>query len=204
MIRMRHKTTQSVLNYFNLVRNGESAPLRADIEPQALKTVLPDVFILEIDQPGGFRFRLAGTRVCAILGQEARGTDLLSYFAPAQRHKMKLAAESVLANRSPLSIDVTGLLEGEEPLAYEMLLLPLRSQGDICDRLLGSLTAIESVPRFGDRGRTLEAGRLSFVRGDATEQRPSALADVVISSPATFSLAARVHHLRLLQGGRQD
>jgi hypothetical protein len=204
MIRMRHKSTQLVFDYFNLVRNGESAPLRADIAPQALKTVLPDVFMLETGPFGGLRFRLAGTRVCAILGQEARGTDLLSYFASPQRHKMKLASESVLANRVPLVCAVNGFATDVEPQAYEMLLLPLRSRADTCDRLLGSIVAVDCLPRFGDPGRILEAGRLSFVHDQTRPRVLEPLVNVAISNPESASFASRMRHLKLLQGGRRD
>jgi hypothetical protein len=201
---MRHKTTQAVLEYFNLARKREAAPLRADIDPQALKTVLPDVFILEMDHAGAFRFRLAGTRVCAILGQEARGNDFLSYFAAMQRHQMKLAAESVLANRTPLLIDINGHAEDEEPLAYEMLLLPLRSTEAVCDRLFGSLASLDAAPRIGDRGRTLDATRLSFLNDMTTASLVEPLASVAVRQSAPTPLMSRILHLRLLQGGRQD
>jgi hypothetical protein len=199
---MRHKTTQAVWEYFNLVRKSETAPLRSDIDPQALKAVLPDVFILELDSAGIIRFRLAGTRVCAVLGQEARGNDFLSYFSAMQRHKMKLAAESVLANRRPLLIDINGLTEGEATLAYEMLLLPLRSRDQVCDRRFGSLASLDAVPRISDRGRMLEANTLSFL-DDMTIASPALpVADVAIGQPAP--LMSRIQHLRLLQGGRRD
>ena len=205
MKRMRHKTTQLVLDYFNLVRDGETAPLRADIQPQALKSVLPDVFILETNRAGGFDFRLAGTRVCAILGQEGRGTDILSYFAPPQRHKMKLATESVLANRVPLLCEVNGFVTDGDSQAYELLLMPLRSRGDVCDRLFGSLVACDHMPRFGDPGRILETGKLQFLHDDGARrvsvpQSPPAYA----AGPQSASFASRMRHLRLLQGGRQD
>lgn len=201
---MRHKTTQAVFEYFNLVRKREAAPLRGDIDPQALKTVLPDVFILETDHAGAFRFRLAGTRVCTILGQEARGTDFPAYFAAAQRHKMKLAAESVLANRTPLLIDISGHAQGERPLAYEMLLLPLRSTPAVCDRLFGSLASVDVVPRLSDRGRVLEADRLSFLNDMPRNSVTEPTAYITVSNPAPAPLMSRILHLRLLQGGRQD
>jgi hypothetical protein len=201
---MRHKTTEAVLSYFNRVRNGESAPLRGDIDPQALKTVLPDVFILEMEDTGGFRFRLAGTRVCSILGQEARGRNFVDYFAPSHRHKMKLAAESVLANRAPLLVDVNGMMEGEQTLTYEMLLLPLRSRPEICDRLFGCIVALETGFHSGAGGRLLTAERLSFMLDGRPPARPVPTVSVAVPQPSDPSFASRILHLKLLQGGRRD
>ena len=132
---MRHRTTEAVFSYFNGLRGNRPAPLRVEIDPAALKPVLPDIFIMEKGRDGIVRFRLAGTRVCAILGRELRESGFADIWDPAVRHRMRLAADTVLANRKGLEIAVTALDVDGGTLDLEMLMLPLFSRSDRCDRI---------------------------------------------------------------------
>jgi hypothetical protein len=84
---MRHRTTEAVFNYFNTLRAERTAPLRSEIDPAALKSVLPDLFILEKGRDGIVRFRLAGTRVCLILGREMRDRAFTDIWDATVRHR---------------------------------------------------------------------------------------------------------------------
>lgn len=204
---MRHKTTQMVLAYFNRIRSGRLVPLRADIDPMQLKTALPDVFILEVGRSGRMVFRLAGTRVCAIVGRELRGEDFSGLWHAPNWHKMKLAAQAVVANRQPLEVSIRSFADEEDRGELEMLLMPLSSQPGTVDRLFGSLVDLSQPPLIGERSRVLWADQMTFVRNDGEieaqtrDEQDAALAVYASGGP---SLRARITHLRLLQGGRKD
>jgi hypothetical protein len=196
MTEMRHRSTETLYNYFNDLRGARPAPLRSEIEPAALTAVLPDIFILEKRRDGIVTFRLAGTRVCSILGQELRGHTFAEIWEPAVRHRMRLAADTVLANRQPLEIAVTAIDAEGESLALDMLMLPLCSRPGLCDRILGALAAI-GRPDHPDIYRRLTPSELTF--GNHTDAAPVRGAIVT-----PFGAARPVGHLRVLDGGRRD
>lgn len=204
---MRHKTTEAVFRYFNSLRAGRPAPLRAEIDPSALKSELPDLFILEKGRDGVVTFRLAGTRFCSILGQEMRKRAFTEIWHPAVQHRMRLAADTVLANRKALEIAVTAVDQDGGTLELEMLMLPLFSSAGHCDRIFGSLAAIEPVHVLESRPRLLKPAELAFapVGADPTpvSARPDKPGSVVGSLPSA-GVASRVFHLRVLQGGKRD
>ena len=197
---MRHKTTETVFNYFNTLRAGRPAPLRTEIDPAALKSVLPDLFIMEKGRDGIIRFRLAGTRLCAMLGQEMRDRTFSDIWDPAVRHRMRLAADTVLANRKALEIAVTAVDADGMALSLEMLMLPLFSRIDHCDRIFGSLVALDATGPIEACPRLLKPADLAFVPVDAesvpAERTPARL--------AIGSLVSRFTHLRVFEGGRRD
>ena len=67
---MKHASTRAVFDYWNTRRGARPAPERADIDPVAIRHALGDTFMLAADFADELRFRLAGTRVCALFGRE--------------------------------------------------------------------------------------------------------------------------------------
>lgn len=203
---MRHKTTQTVFSHFNRVRGGNSAPLRADIQPSELKSVLPDIFILEMDHGGSPVFRLAGTHVCAILGRELRGVNFNALWHGPHRHKMKLAAEAVLANQAPMVVKVRSIADEESAGDLEMLLLPLSSRPGVIDRLYGSLADLTRPPLLTERNRILLAETLTFVAPEPYRSETFAAGHdpFSIATSQASSLRNRITHLKVLEGGRKD
>jgi hypothetical protein len=202
---MRHKTTQTVFDHFNRIRDGNPAPLRADIHPEELKSALPDIFILDMDRHGNFVFRLAGTRVCTILGRELRGEQFVALWHAPHRHRMKLAAEAVLANQAPMTVRVRSIADEENDGDLEMLLMPLSSRPGIVDRLYGCLADLSHPPLLTERNRILWAEGVNFVAPDTIATPPLATggAFTIVTGPAP-SFREGMKHLRVLEGGRKD
>lgn len=200
---MRHKTTETVYQYFNDLRGNRPAPLRSEIDPAALKSVLPDLFILEKVRDGTVRFRLAGTRVCLILGREMRDRAFVDIWHATVRHRMRLAADAVIASRSALEIAVTAVDEEENALSLEMLMLPLFSRPDQCDRIFGSLVPFDNVPALESQIRHLEPADLVFVPG-APRTAAGSLMQGRAPTASLGQMLNRPTYLRVFQGGRRD
>ena len=63
---MKNTATRDLYGYWDQLRGQRPAPERVDIDPGAIRRVLGDTFIVEIDKNRSFPFRLAGTRNCAV------------------------------------------------------------------------------------------------------------------------------------------
>lgn len=129
--------SNEVLSYWHSLKRGKAAPSRQDVQPSALKHILPDLFIAGWSDTD-LRFRLAGTRICELFDAELRDSNFLNLFRPTSRDCIMDAALNAFRNEEAIHIDVVAEYGGEF-LSYELLLMPLRSPNGICDRLLGGL-----------------------------------------------------------------
>jgi len=163
---MKHPSIRNLLDYWLERRGARAAPERDDIEPEAIRSLLADAFILSFEAGHGLCFRLAGTRVCALLGREIKGQAFLDLFSSGTRNEVHdlvaiIAHEAmgVAAGVRELSADLSGT-------ELELLLLPLRHHGRTDARLLGALAAREPPRWLGSRALgELELGTYRFVTG---------------------------------------
>ncbi|MDH6269003.1 hypothetical protein M2360_004423 [Rhizobium sp. SG_E_25_P2] len=190
---MRHSATNLLLDYFNRIRGMDDAPLRRDVNPSDIPRLLPDIFMLEAVDNRWFRFRLAGTRLCAALGQEARGQEFGLFWTLDDRRRMTLAAQSVLANRLPLVVAARDVNTGE---AVELSLLPLRSSETECDRLIGVFSRAEP-DRPLRMGMELAVEKIQFL----TPDRPQPPDPHDLPAPDAI-IRARGVALRVYDGGK--
>jgi hypothetical protein len=91
---MQQPTSRQLYAYWDRVRNGREAPRRVKVEPAKIAALLPETFIAECTGMLGYRFRLAGTKICEQFGRELRGADLLSLWDTDDRD----AVASLLRN----------------------------------------------------------------------------------------------------------
>jgi len=176
---MKNKTSLEVHAYWNRLRGSAPAPLRSQIEPGAIRHTLPDLFMLEADPSGEPVFRLAGTRICGLFGREFRTEPFAAFWAQDQDNHPVNIASGVIRHEIPALLNVTGFTESGQTMRFEMLLLPVRSTPETCDRLLGALTADGPISRLGsepllclamDRSRLIgldDAGSDRVTTGDA-------------------------------------
>ncbi len=74
-----------MLDYWNDRRSNRPAPDRADIDPAEIRQALGDTFMLAADFVDELRFRLAGTRVCALFGREIKGESFTALWSEDSR-----------------------------------------------------------------------------------------------------------------------
>ncbi|NWJ26389.1 PAS domain-containing protein [Rhizobium sp. RM] len=146
---MKHTAGLDIYAYWNELRGGRSAPKREDIDPVKLKHHLGDLFILSDAGQACPRFRLAGTRVCALFGRELRDSSFSDLWLAENAAFACRIAQGVMQHALPVLF--TAEAEDEyapSPLNFEMLLLPLRSDHSEAPRLLGALLPEKPRPEF--------------------------------------------------------
>src|SRR3954453_10998659 len=98
---MKHPSSREFFAYWDGKRGGARAPARNEIEPGALRELLGDIFVLSYDPAGGYPFRVAGTRICALLGCDHKGSSFSALFANDCRREIEdivgIVAEEMLA-----------------------------------------------------------------------------------------------------------
>jgi len=141
---MQQRSSQSLVQYWDEIRAGRQAPQRSEIEPARIASLLPVTFILDCSAKSGYRFRLAGTRICEQLGRELRDVDLLDLFEAQDRKALEILLRSVVANGGIGVIELEATSAEGRNARFEMVLMPVIHASRSVNRLLGCLTAIEA------------------------------------------------------------
>lgn len=144
---MKSMTGLDIYAYWDELRGRNPAPRREDIDPAKLKHHLGDLFILTDKGEATPFFRLAGTRLCDLFGRELRDRPFSELWPRANATFPCRVARGILQHQLPVVFDVEAEDDhGASPLAFEMLLLPLRTDADAAQRLLGAL--LPERPRY--------------------------------------------------------
>jgi hypothetical protein len=112
-------------------------PARGDIDPFKVPKLLPSMGLIDI--AGGLddaRFRLAGTRLYDVYGEEITGKRVDRVFAGACADYWRNVHGAVLERRSPLHGVVRGPAEGRDHIVMFWMRLPLSEDGEDVDRIL--------------------------------------------------------------------
>jgi hypothetical protein len=141
---MKHPSSRQVFDYWNERRGNRVAPERGDIEPGPIRRALGDTFILGQDERGAYRFRLAGTRTCALFCRELKGEDFLELWAKAERTAMQEQIAAAADESAGFIAGATGFNADGAAAELELLLLPLVHRDRSQTRLLGVLTPLVS------------------------------------------------------------
>ena len=198
---MRLDASLELFNYWNSTRGADDAPLRSQIDPGAIRHILPQIFILETGQDSDPRFRLAGTTICSLFGRELRDTAFSSLWTGRGAEKAVYVAVAVMDRVAPALLDATGQPPSGRPSTFEVVLLPMRSSPDRCDRLLGCLvsaktnTRLASQPLAGlrlDRSRMLD-GLTGLPDTEVTEQQASSSAWFARGIGLSFAVRRALH-----------
>jgi hypothetical protein len=195
---MRHSSTRDVFAYWNERRGERPAPERADIDPVAIRHALGDIFILAADFVDEQRFRLGGTRVCALFCRELKGEPFGALWDEPSRRLIQNLLNVIAEENLGAVAGVTGHAADGAKVNLELLLLPLAHQGHARVRALGVLVPIGMPYWIGEKPVTaLELGQIRHV-GPAIDELGGRR--FVTGGPGV-----RVRRgLMIYQGGRDD
>ena len=161
---MKHAASRALHAYWDRLRGTRAAPDRADVDPGAIRTLLGDVYLLELGMPRQFTIRLAGTRLCTLFCRELKGSSLDSLFAPRDQGEIADLVTEVTGSVIPMVAGISGETAAGQTIDLELMALPLRHRGRTQSRLVGSLAALDVPYWVGtvplERLRIVSARRL--------------------------------------------
>jgi len=140
---MKHPSSRRFFDYWNAQRGDARAPDRSEIEPNAVRELLGDIFVLSYDNDAGYPFRVAGTRVCALLGRDLKDVGFPALFAPDSRREIEDVITYVAEEMLPAIAGITATSEDGKPAHLELLLLPFNHRAHAPVSLTGSLAPFE-------------------------------------------------------------
>jgi hypothetical protein len=167
-VSMKHGSSRQLYAYWEKQRGKRPAPDRADIDPAQIRHALGDVFILAADFVDEQRYRLAGTRLCALFGRELKGESFAASWTKASRDQMSDMLAELMSEHAGFVAGVSARNAQGDTTDLELLLLPLAHRGHARVRAIGVLAATDLPYWIGDRPITeLALGTLRHI-GDET------------------------------------
>ena len=193
---MKHPSNRELFDYWNKRRGQRPAPTRADIEPSAIRGILGDTFVIEATGTQSYRFRIAGTRLCALFGRELKTESFVMLWQKQWQVAVReLVAVSVEENVGIVA-GATGATSDDTlaPLHLEMLLLPLAPQGRGQVQVMGTLSPKETPYWLG--AKTVSPLTLGMFRH---------VGNVELHAPRFQAASGRLRHgFAVYDGGRPD
>lgn len=206
--------SMALFQYWNRLRGSRPAPLRTDIEPADIKALLADTFILERDNRGGSKFRLAGTRLCSTYGKELKGCSFSSLWTAHDQKGIMRLVDHTLDDKAVCVITFEGMTDGDRLNRFEMVLLPLEGKAE-SPRALGTIQPVMK-PFWLGADPIVENHMESYELVDPNQQplrsmgRPAVLApslspdgEMLLEQPGLGD-GRRIRHLVVYQGGRAE
>lgn len=197
-VTMKHRSNRELFAYWNERRGARLAPERTDIDPAAIRHVLGDTFVLAANGFGGYPFRLAGTRLCALFGRELKGECFVALWDRDDQPIVRELVGTIVEEQTAVVASVTGkTADGAlQSVTLELLLLPLAHRSCADARVLGALAPMTAPYWLG--AKTMRPLTLCMFRyigaglGSVTFPR------------LTAGGGRRRHGLTVYEGGRRD
>jgi len=125
-----HPQLARLYNYWDDKRGNRAMPTRSDIDPMELRPLLPNLALIDVEEnPHRYRYRLVGTELVTILGQELTGKYLDEMPMLFRRFAGNAYAE-VLARKAPTYAVFDANIPMFRTVRYKRLLLPLSPDGE--------------------------------------------------------------------------
>ena len=128
---------RELFDYWLETAGARTMPARSDLDPLKVPRLLPSIGL--IDVRSGLDeacFRLAGTRLHEIYGQEITGKRASDVFAGESGDYWRRIHERLLQTGQPLNGVVRGPAKGRDHIVLFWLRLPLSEDGSQVDRIL--------------------------------------------------------------------
>lgn len=147
--RMRSPIVREAYRYWRGKKRGDRLPSRADIDPVEIPRLLPNISLVEREAGSGrYRYRLLGSALVELLGQEATGRYLDEIYPDFDRSESRRYRDQVFEMGKPSHrIGRPSLRFPKDFITVERLYLPLAEDGRRVDMVMGvlvfSLDALE-------------------------------------------------------------
>ncbi len=206
---MKQRTLLTLYGYWNQVRAGRMAPRRLEIEPSRIAGILAETFMLERVDQSTYPYRLAGTRLCELLGKELRGTNFLGSWNQDDRPTLERLLASVCDQGAVVILTADSGTDARHRVETETILLPLLHAGSTVGRIIGA-TSAASTPHWlqGEGAVKHRLLRHELVwpdgRPHSVIERSGKQAPFLAQSPNARAANALRRQFRVVNGGRGE
>lgn len=195
---MLHPGSRQLFRYWETLRAEKPFPRREDVDFGAIKAVVPDLVVIERDHlRSSFRFRLAGSRVCALFAKNLTSTDVFAGWDHFETDVIRRHLEIALTRFQPAVIRMRLTTDRAQQLAAELLVLPVQMQGSERVQLIGGLFPFRPAAGLGHVAillRELVSARVIWTEHEGGFRPAETVAHAAPERPVA-------RNFRLIEGG---
>jgi len=141
-----HSSSRALFRFWETMRAERAAPHRALLDLKQVAGLLADLFILERDRPRhGYRWRLAGTRICELYRRELTGSDVFAGWDNFERETMRRLLDGVAGRLQPAVMRLRLHTSLGQTIGAELIALPLQPQDGTGIQVFGGLFPFRDI-----------------------------------------------------------
>lgn len=185
--------------YWERLRAGRIAPYRAEIDPRQFESALENMFIIEKLSADNMRIRLAGMKICEMMGMEVRGMQPTFLICDEDRIRYERLLNVVMLEPSVVELKLSADSRGGRYRAT-MLLMPLRSDFGEINRVLGCISGQGEMFAPPLAFRIDEVSVTPIEQNQASERMAHALPGFAEEQSGFESMSGPAPKLRSIEG----
>jgi hypothetical protein len=194
-----HPGSRQLFRHWEMLRAERACPTREEIDLKALRDIVPDLLVIERDYlRSAFKFRLAGTRVCALFNRNITGGNVFDGWDAFEADVISRHLLTVHNQMQPAVIRMRFTTDRRQTVAAELVALPVQMRGSHRIQILAGLfpfRAAQSLGHAGITGRELASARVIWT--EHLEPAPRRQPD--LSPPIRNTMRS----FRVINGGKQ-
>ncbi len=203
---MKHQSSRQLYAYWSRLRGDRIAPQRSEIDPNEIRQILGNTFILEAAASDAYVYRLAGTRICSAYCRELKGQPFLPLWTGSDLESIATLLKAVHVDGAIAVVGFTGFTARNQDITFELTLMPLCHEGRQINRILGSQSMADTPFWIGVHPiirQEIHTLRLIWPDEAPHFLRTGAQVEEVEAAPAVTPQARRrFRHLLVFDGGK--
>ncbi len=145
-----HPGSRTLFRYWEGLRGERAAPDRAELDLFKIRDQMPNLFIMERNPARqSYKWRLAGTRLCAMWRQELTGKDVFQNWHAFERDMAVRLLDGVVGSMQPCVMRFRLQTSLNHTIPTEMLCLPIRAHSGDAIHVLGAIMPFSDTNTMG-------------------------------------------------------
>ncbi len=163
---MKHRHSHLLVGYWGGLHAAGQCPEDGAFDDAIINSLVPHLFILDMEEGANARYRLAGSAIEHALGLRLKGTNFLDHWAESDRDLVKDFSVLAVHSRRPLCL--LSFCDSEK-IEFETVLVPVTTADARSNRIIGVSMALgDEGPRPPRRRRVQHLTHIGFVHDALT------------------------------------
>ncbi len=145
-----HPGSRQLFSYWEQLRAERACPTREDFEFAPVKHQMPDMIVIDRDfLRNSFKFRLAGSRACALFNRNLTSTDVMIGWGRFETDVITRHLNTVLNQKQPAVIRMRLTTDRDCIVAAELIALPVMMRGSSRMQIIGGMFPFRAAQSLG-------------------------------------------------------
>lgn len=197
-----HPGSRKLFAHWEMIRGERACPAREEFTFGPIKELLPDMVLIERGASGnGYRFRLAGSKVCELFGRNLTSSDVLLGWDAFEASILASHFDMALTDGQPVLARMRLITDTGLTLAAELVAMPIQAWNSRRIQLIGGLFSFREMEN--PVHRSIRVRELTSARAIRTEHEGPAVQELIdraLAAPALRPAGRPL--LTVLEGGK--